>query len=132
MTTTTPQAHGDTHHGDYVKIWGILVALLVVSVVGPMFGIRALTLVTAFGIAFVKAYLVAKNFMHVTAQPRFVGAMLLTALALMLLMFAGVAPDVLNHKGTNWVNKAANDAVERGLAAAAAHADGHETHEVHH
>ena len=35
-----------------------------VSVVGPMLGIRAVTLITAFGIALVKAYLVAKNFMH--------------------------------------------------------------------
>ena len=34
-------------HPNYVKVWGMLVALLAVSVVGPMFEIKVLTLVTA-------------------------------------------------------------------------------------
>ena len=38
-----------------------------------MFGIQGVTLITAFGIAIVKAYLVAKNFMHINVEPRFVG-----------------------------------------------------------
>jgi hypothetical protein len=45
---TSTHAH-DTRH--YVRIWALLCALLVVSVVGPLFEIRLLTLVTAFGIA---------------------------------------------------------------------------------
>ena len=49
-------------HPSYVKIWGILVVLLVLSVLGPMAEIQWLTLLTAFGIAFVKAYLVIVNF----------------------------------------------------------------------
>ena len=44
--------HDHTH---YIRIWAILCALLVVSVAGPMVGIRFVTLVTAFGIAIVKA-----------------------------------------------------------------------------
>ena len=49
-------AHAPSHgHTNYVAIWGILVALLVVSVLGPMLGIRVVTLITAFGIAIVKA-----------------------------------------------------------------------------
>ena len=43
-----------------------------VSVAGPMLGVKWLTLITAFGIAIVKAYLVAKNFMHVNVEQRFV------------------------------------------------------------
>ena len=39
-----------------MKIWAILVALLVVSVLGPCSSNRVVTLVTAFGIAFMKAY----------------------------------------------------------------------------
>ena len=92
----------ETHHGNYVKIWAILCVLLAVSIVGPFFGIRIVTLVTAFGIAIVKAYLVAKNFMHVNVQPRYVAMMLGTALAFLLIFFAGVAPDVMKAEGTLW------------------------------
>ena len=44
--------------------------LLVVSVAGPMLEIKIVTLITAFGIAVVKAYLVAKNFMHLNIEQR--------------------------------------------------------------
>ena len=56
------------------RIGQILLGLLIVSVVGPMAGIRALTLVTAFGIALVKAYMVAKNFMHLDVEKPIVEA----------------------------------------------------------
>ena len=62
----------------------MLCALLAVSVVGPMFGIRSLTLITAFGIAIVKAYLVAKNFMHVNIEKRWVAYILLGMVAFMV------------------------------------------------
>ena len=91
-----------THHVNYVRIWGILCVLLVISIFGPMLEIRIVTLVTAFGIAIVKAYMVAKNFMHVNVQPQYVVFLLGTALAFMLLFFAGVAPDVMRHQGTGW------------------------------
>ena len=50
-------AHEHASHspGHYVKIWGILLVLFVISVCGPMIGIRVITLITAFGIAVVKA-----------------------------------------------------------------------------
>ena len=90
------------HHRNYVKIWAILLGLLVVSVVGPMFGIKILTLITAFGIALVKAYLVAKNFMHLDIEKPIIHWMLVAALALMVLLWAGVAPDVQKHEGQYW------------------------------
>jgi caa(3)-type oxidase subunit IV len=97
-------AHGEehTHHPNYVRIWAILVALLVVSVVGPMFGVKAVTLMTAFGIAVVKAYLVAKNFMHIDIAARYVSYLVLTMLVFMFLFFAGVAPDVMKKEGRGW------------------------------
>ncbi|MDP6981250.1 MAG: cytochrome C oxidase subunit IV family protein [Myxococcota bacterium] len=91
-----------THHGDYVKIWGILVVLLVVSVVGPMAEIQWLTLATAFGIAVVKAYLVVVNFMHIGATPKFVPYLIVVSVLFMVLMFAGVAPDVMKSEGHHW------------------------------
>ena len=91
-----------THHGNYVKIWAILVVLLAISVVGPMFEIRSVTLLTAFGIAVVKAYLVVKHFMHIGHTPKFVPYLLTACLVFMLLFFAGTAPDVMNDTGSNW------------------------------
>jgi caa(3)-type oxidase subunit IV len=119
------------HHTNYVKIWGILVALLVVSVLGPLVGVRWLTLITAFGIAFVKAFLVAKHFMHITMEKRWVTWLLLTMLALMAIMIAGVAPDVLKHDGWRWENTAAKQWVEKGEKEGKAQPTEHEPHEGH-
>ena len=93
-------AHG--HDAHYVKIWAILVCLLVVSVLGPMAGIRWLTLIAAFGIALVKAYMVAKNFMHLDVQKPIVHWILGAALALMVLLYGALAPDVQKGQGQQW------------------------------
>jgi caa(3)-type oxidase subunit IV len=108
------------HHPNYVKIWAILVALLIVSVLGSMTGIRPVILVAAFGVAVVKAFLVAKNFMHITVEKRFVPYLLLVCLAFIVILFAGVAPDIMKHDGLRWSNDAAKHAVESGSSGAAA------------
>lgn len=115
----------DTHtHPSYVKIWGILVVLLVVSVCGPMLGIKIVTLITAFGVAGVKAYLVTKHFMHLDVQPRYIPYLLLAMVAFMVTLFAGVAPDVMRHEGRQWINVAAKAEVARATQVAhAAHGD---------
>ena len=95
-------AHGQAHHRNYVKIWAILLGLLVISVIGPMTGIRVVMLATAFGVALLKAYMVAKNFMHLDIEKPIVHWVLLVALALMVLMFAGLAPDVMKDNGRMW------------------------------
>ena len=95
-----PPAHA--HHRNYVKIWAILVVLLVISVVGPMTGIRVVMLTTAFGIALVKAYLVAKNFMHLDVEKPIVHWLLLVGLALMVLLYGALAPDVQKGEGQYW------------------------------
>ena len=112
MTSTAhAPTHGSAQHGpghahaphrNYVKIWGILVVLLVVSVLGPMLGIRWVMLVTAFGIALVKAYMVAKNFMHLDIEKPIVHWILLVALALMVLLYGALAPDVQKSTGQGW------------------------------
>ncbi len=91
-----------THHTNYVKIWMILVALLVVSIVGPTFEIQVVTLITAFGVAIVKAFLVAKHFMHITVQPRYIAYVVCACVTLMVVFWAGVAPDVYKWEGKNW------------------------------
>lgn len=112
------ESHGPQH---YVRIWMILVALLVVSVVGPMFEIRVVTLITAFGIAIVKAYLVAANFMHLNIEKRLAVYMLTTCLVFMFLFFAGTAPDVMKLDGDNWEKPGVKAMVAEGLANAPEH-----------
>jgi caa(3)-type oxidase subunit IV len=112
-------AHGGGHHVNYVKVWGILCILLVVSVIGPFIG-EALhafwfTLLTAFGIAVVKAYLVATKFMHVNMEKKFIGYLLVTMLVLMALFFGGTSPDVMKHDGQRWDNTAAKAETARRM-----------------
>ena len=107
------------HHTNYVKIWGILLVLLVISVAGPMLEIRVVTLITAFGIACVKAYMVVKNFMHLNLAPRFVTYIVVTSLVFMLLFFAGTAPDVMQHEGSGWEKPAWKQAAADHAAGAA-------------
>lgn len=127
--------HAEHAHPNYWKIYWILLVLLAVSIIGPEIGrqvdLPALTLFTAFGIAIVKAYLVAKNFMHVNVEPKFVTYMLTTCLVFMLLFFAAVAPDVMKDVGSNWTKPAwleqerAYNAGEIGEAAHGEEADSH-------
>ena len=137
---TEDHDHGQAH---YVRIWAILLMLLIVSVLGPIiaphveFGfLKAwmITIMTAFGIAVVKAYLVAANFMHLNIEKRYISYMLATMLAFMLLFFSGVAPDVMKHEGQNWENVAAQQEVERALEGQgkAAHGEHGGAHEAEH
>jgi caa(3)-type oxidase subunit IV len=103
------------HHPNYVKVWAILVVLLLVSVMAPFVGLRWLTLVTAFAIAVVKASMVAKNFMHLNIEKRWVAYLLAGCLIFMLLLFSGVAPDVARHRGLQWINHSAEQSVESGM-----------------
>jgi caa(3)-type oxidase subunit IV len=97
-----PHAGGHAVHRNYIAIWGILMVLLVISVAGPFAHIRVITLITAFGVALVKAYMVAKNFMHLDIEKPIVGWLLAVILTLMVLLFAGVSPDVMKDDGRNW------------------------------
>jgi caa(3)-type oxidase subunit IV len=120
----------DDHHvhsrDHYVKVWAALLVLFAISVIGPVFEIKILTLLTAFGVAIVKASMVVKFFMHLDVEKRFVHYFLATSLVFMFLFFAGVAPDVMKHEGTNWKNVAAMETSARVEAESAAGGHGHE------
>ena len=100
MAEHAAEAH---EHPNYVKIWGILLVMLCISIAGPFLGIKVVTLITAFGIAIVKAYMVAKNFMHLNIERQYVVYLIMTMLIFMLLFFAGTSPDVMKWEGDNWV-----------------------------
>jgi caa(3)-type oxidase subunit IV len=102
----TTESH--VHHPNYVKIWAILVALLAVSVLGSMSHVREVVLIAAFGIALIKAYLVAKNFMHINVEKRWVPYLLVVCLLFIFILFAGVAPDVMKQSGQHWTKNPIN------------------------
>ncbi len=114
------ESHEPSH---YIRIWGILLVLLIVSICGPMIGIRWLTLITAFGIAIVKATMVAREFMHLRVERKIVSFILLAMLVLVGVFYFGVAPDVMKGEGQNWVKVYDEAAAE---AKAAAQSEEHE------
>ncbi len=122
-------AHGDSHSpAHYKKIYAALLVLLCISVAGPFLEIQWVTLVTAFGIACVKAYLVAKHFMHVDVPPKFVMMFVGAALTIMFLFFFAIAPDVMSHDGANWENVAAKQETARALEVIKQHAAAGKAH----
>ena len=91
-------------HPNYVKIWFWLVLLLLISVAGPMLEIPAVTIITAFGIAAVKAFLVAANFMHLKFEKQIISFILILSLCLLGVFFFGVAPDIMMTDGDQWID----------------------------
>ena len=91
-------------HPNYIKIWYWLLFLLAVSVAGPMLEIPALTIITAFGIATVKAYLVAANFMHLKFEKKIIWFLLILSICLLAVFFFGSAPDLMMTEGDQWID----------------------------
>lgn len=106
--------HGGDGHGHhihapsyYVKVWGVLMVLLVISLIGPELGHRTLTIITAFGIAIVKALIVAAYFMHLNIEKRYIWYMLFAMLLMVAVFYFGVSADINKTEGRNWINKSA-------------------------
>lgn len=104
--------------GYYVKIYIILLVLFLISLLGPELGIPIVTLITAFGIAVVKAYMVAAYFMHLNIEKKFIHYMLYTMILLMLVFVGGTAADIFKPTGSNWENAASLEIIERHKEAA--------------
>ncbi len=98
--------HEEHAHVNYSKIYYILLVLFAVSIIGPEIGAKlgskTITLITAFGIAVVKAYLVCAYFMHLKYELRMITLMFISCVGLLFLFFIGVAPDVMQKSGSNW------------------------------
>jgi caa(3)-type oxidase subunit IV len=114
---------GDAHSSPigYVKIWAWLLLLLIISILGPMLGHPVLTLITAFGIALVKAFLVASHFMHLNIEKKIVWYMLAGMVLMVVLFFFGTAADVMKEHGHRWTNAAAKALIEENAGASSAH-----------
>ncbi|HET6333358.1 MAG TPA: cytochrome C oxidase subunit IV family protein [Polyangiales bacterium] len=128
-TTAGADPHEHDHIKHYTKIYVTLLVLFGISVLGPVVGSavgsKALVLITAFGIALVKAYLVCAHFMHLNIEKRYIGYLLTTTVVFMFLFYAGVSPDVMEHRGRNWENVAAQQETLRAQREHALHPEGH-------
>jgi caa(3)-type oxidase subunit IV len=120
-----------TYHVNYKKIYITLLVLLAISIAGPMLEIPWLTLITAFGIAIVKATLVVNNFMHLKWERRIMKWVLLSSVVIVGLFWAAVEQDVKSHEGRNWVNNSARAAIARGIPAPGEHGPGGEAKGEH-
>ena len=103
-------------HPNYVKIWYWLLVLLAISIAGPMFEIPVLTLITAFGIAVVKSFLVAAYFMHLKFEKKIIWFLLILSICLLGVFFFGVGSDIMMEEGEQWKDCIAdNSCVEQRL-----------------
>ena len=84
-------------HPNYVAIWGILVAALIVSLLMAGMKLPVVTLVLIFSIAIGKAWLVAAYFMHLKYEPFFIVLIVATGFACLYVLFVGLVPDVVFH-----------------------------------
>ena len=103
----THDAHGEAHHVNYKKIYLTLLGLLVISVVGPFFGIVWVTLITAFGIAIVKANLVIQNFMHLKWEANWKYVLTVPASIMSIFLLLMLIPDIglrtRNYADDRWL-----------------------------
>ena len=103
-------------HTNYVKIWYWLLILLAISVAGPMLEIPWLTVLTAFGIALVKTFMVAANFMHLKFKKKIIWYLLIIAITFLGIFYFGTAADIMNQSGQQWKDCIAdNTCVEQRL-----------------
>ena len=125
----TEHSHED-HSDHYKAVFKLLLIFFAISFVGPLiadFAVEKMgiphiigfvfTMITAFGVAFLKARLVIVHFMHLPQEKPYVSYILQTTLVLIAIFIAGVMVDVLAHEGQNWTNDAAKAIVDKNAAA---------------
>ena len=108
---TRPTPH---HHVNYLLIFGLLVALTVLTVLVALhrFESEAINLLLALAVACVKASLVALFFMHLKFEGKLIYSIFIVPLLLCVLLTVALIPDVLmNHPGDHTSSlKTFNDA----------------------
>ncbi len=85
-------------HPNYTAVWLWLLGLLGLGVAASFLpGGRTLAVLVIFAIAFVKAILVALNFMHLRFEPALIYPLVLIPLLFLLVLAAALFPDFVWH-----------------------------------
>jgi len=83
----------DSHSRHYLMIWIGLLALVLVSVAAASILPKVQALILIFAVAFVKALLVARNYMHLKNERAIIYALVLVPLAFVIILFFALFPD---------------------------------------
>ncbi|MBI3126376.1 MAG: cytochrome C oxidase subunit IV family protein [Candidatus Tectomicrobia bacterium] len=83
------------HGSPYLLIWIYLVVLALASVAASLVLPKAAAELTIYLLAVVKAILVALYFMHLKVERFFIHSLTLIPLALVLVLFLGLIPDIV-------------------------------------
>ncbi len=85
-------------HPNYTAVWLWLLGLMGLGVAASFLpGGRTFAVVVIFAIAFVKAILVAANFMHLRFEPALIYAFVLIPLLFLVVLAAALLPDFVWH-----------------------------------
>lgn len=96
-STHTSTQNADYHgHPNYFIIWGILVALMTISLGIGELGHTTLAIAMIFGIAIVKTLLVLGQFMHLKWEPKLVWIIFGFGVLCLFFLYFGVLPDLVH------------------------------------
>lgn len=79
----------------YIKIWVALLVMLGISIAIADVGHPILATTLIFGIAIVKALLVVAFYMGLALEARYIVWVMISGLALMIILFFGLVPDIV-------------------------------------
>jgi caa(3)-type oxidase subunit IV len=99
MTMTPATTHEAAHRVPYVRIYWILVAALVVSLLLALLEHHMLAASLIFAVAIVKAALVAGYYMHLKFEPRYVVLVVVAGIATLFILFGGLVLDIVHVYG---------------------------------
>jgi caa(3)-type oxidase subunit IV len=99
MTMTPATAHEAAHRVPYVRIYWILVAALVVSLLLALLEHHMLAASLIFAVAIVKAALVAGYYMHLKFEPRYIVLVVVAGIATLFILFGGLVLDIVHVYG---------------------------------
>jgi len=85
------------HERHYLIIWLWLVALVGISVAAASLLPKVQALALIFSVAIVKAFLVARNYMHLKNEKAIYYAIVLVPLAFVVIFLFGLFPDFVYH-----------------------------------
>jgi caa(3)-type oxidase subunit IV len=83
----------NAHARHYFVIWLWLLALVIVSVAAAALLPKLQAMILIFGVAVVKALLVARHYMHLKNEKAIIYAMVLVPLTFVIILLFGLFPD---------------------------------------
>ncbi len=85
------------HERHYLIIWLWLIALVAVSIAAASLLPKLPAIVLIFSVAIVKAFLVARHYMHLKNERAIVYAVVLVPVVFVMILFLGLFPDFVLH-----------------------------------